>query len=140
MASASINRSIPDVFRDLVSQLTTLLRKEAQLARAEVSEKIGQATTALVLLILGAVLLMPALVVLLNAVVAALIDSGMRVYWAAALVGGAALLIGLALLAIGIFRLKAKNLVPSKTIEQLQRDASAAKYQMRSNHEIQSAA
>jgi hypothetical protein len=79
-------------------------------------------------------------VVLLNAAVAALIDNGMRVYWAALIVGGAALLVGIILLAVGILRLKAKNLVPSKTIEQLQRDASAAKHQMRPNHEIQSAA
>jgi len=34
------NRSIPEIFSDLLSQFTTLLRKEGLLARAEISEKI----------------------------------------------------------------------------------------------------
>ena len=140
MANGSLNRSLPDIFRDLVSQLTTLLRKEAELARAEVSEKIGQVTGSLVLLIIGAVLVMPALVVLLNAGVVALIDSGVHAATSALLVGGAALLIGIILLLVGIWRLKATSLVPDKTLEQLQRDAAAAKNQVRTNHEIQSAA
>lgn len=140
MANGSLNRSLPDIFRDLVSQLTALLRKEAELARAEVSEKIGQVTGSLVVLIIGAVLVMPALVVLLNAAVVALIEGGVAALTAALLVGGAALLLGIILLLVGILRLRATNLVPNKTIEQLQRDASAAKHQMRTNHEIQSAA
>ena len=40
MAYTTTTRSVPELLRDLVSQLTTLVRKEGQLARAEVSEKI----------------------------------------------------------------------------------------------------
>jgi len=43
MAFANQNRSIADVLRDVLSQLTTLLRKEAQLARVELSENINRA-------------------------------------------------------------------------------------------------
>ncbi len=42
MSGTHANRSIPEVFSDLVGQLTTLLRKEAELARTEVSEKISK--------------------------------------------------------------------------------------------------
>jgi hypothetical protein len=37
MAFANQNRSIADVLRDVITQLTSLLRKEAQLARVELS-------------------------------------------------------------------------------------------------------
>jgi hypothetical protein len=68
-------------------------------------------------------------------------NSGMAPYWAALIIGGAVLIIGLILLAVGVSRFKAGNLVPSKTIEQLQRDATVAKDQMRRNHDpIQRAA
>ena len=48
-------------------------------------------------------------------------------------VGGSVLVIGLILLFVGVSRLKAKGLVPDKTIQQLQRDALMARNQMRNN-------
>ena len=62
-------RSLPDVFTDLIAQLTTLLRKEGQLARAEISENIGAAANGLGFVVGGAVLLIPALVILLQTAV-----------------------------------------------------------------------
>jgi hypothetical protein len=59
---------------------------------------------------------------------------------AALIAGGAALLIGIILLLVGINRLKIENLVPNKTIHQIQEDASVAKQQLRSDHEHQRAA
>ena len=128
-------RSIPQIFTDLVNRLTDLLRKEAELARAEASEKISQAATALGLIVIGAVLLIPALVVLLEAGVATLDKAGFAPYWSALIAGGGALLIGIILMLIGVSQLKAERLVPRKTIEQLQQDASVAKQQMRSDHD-----
>ena len=132
--AATPNRSIPDILRDLVSQVTTLARKEGQLARVEVSEKIGQVAGGLTMIVGGAVLLIPALVILLGAAVTALINTGIQPHWAALIVGGAALLIGIILLMVGIGRLKADRLVPNRTIEQLQRDASVARQQVRPDH------
>jgi uncharacterized membrane protein YqjE len=71
MAFANHNRSIVDIFRDVFAQLTSLLHKEAQLARAELSENVSRATLGLGLIVGGAVLLIPALVILLEAAVAA---------------------------------------------------------------------
>lgn len=124
-------RSIPDILSDAVAQAATLVRKEAQLARAEVSENINKGIAGLGMIIGGAVLLIPALVVLLQAVIAALVESGMTLLTATLLAGGVVLLVGLVLLVVGMSRLKAENLVPDRTINQLQRDASAAKEQMR---------
>jgi len=134
MALAYDVRSIPQIFTDLVNQLTNLLRKEAELARTEVSEKVTQAVAGLALIVFGAVLLIPALVILLEAAVAALDRVGFAPYWSALIAGGGALLLGLILMLIGLSRLKAERLMPRKTIEQLQQDASVAKQQMRNDH------
>ena len=109
------------------------MRKEARLARTEMSEKISDLAIGMGLLVGGSVLLIPALVVLLQSAVTALVDANLRLVWAALIVGGATLLIGLVLLALGINRLKAARPVPDRTIEQLQRDAKVAKQQVRTD-------
>jgi membrane protein implicated in regulation of membrane protease activity len=127
-------RSISAILADLVSQFTALLRKEGQLARAEMTEKMREIAASLGLVVGGAVLLIPALVILLQAAVAGLVAAGLAVGWASLAVGGVVLLIGLVLLAVGISRLKAQSLMPSKTIEQLQRDATLASHEIRNDH------
>jgi uncharacterized membrane protein len=72
--------------------------------------------------------------------VAALERAGLAPQWSALIVGGAALVIGLILMIVGLSRLKAKNLVPQKTINQLQEDASVAKRQVRADDGYQRAA
>jgi hypothetical protein len=82
------------VLRDLIAQLTSLLRKEAQLARVELSENVSRAAIGLGLIVGGAVLLIPALVILLEAAVAALEQNEMGPAQAAGIVGGCALALG----------------------------------------------
>jgi hypothetical protein len=140
MAYRAYQRSIPDIITDLLGQFPTLVRKEAQLARFEISEKITQAAVGMALIMGGAVLLIPALVILLQAGVVALEQAGFRPEAAALIVGGVALVIGIILLLVGVSRLKAENLVPQKTIHQLQEDASMAKRQVRTDDDHQRAA
>jgi Putative Actinobacterial Holin-X, holin superfamily III len=122
MAASNNTRSIPDIFIDAVGQFTILVRKEARLARTELSEKIMDLGVGIGLLGGGSVLLIPALVILLQAAVAALI------------VGGATLAIAVLLLATEVLPVKAANPVPRKTIAQLQHDGEMAKYQLRNDH------
>jgi uncharacterized membrane protein YqjE len=140
MAFATPNRSIADVLRDVMAQLTSLLHKEAQLARVELSENVSRAALGLGLIVGGAVLLIPALVILLEAAVAALEQNGMLPAAAAGIVGGCALVLGFILVAIGLSRLRMKNLIPNKTIQQLQHDSAVAKQQMRHDNDLQRAA
>jgi hypothetical protein len=134
------NRSISTIVTDLLGQLATLMRKEGQLARVEMSEKISQVALGLALIIAGAVLLMPALVILLEAAVAGVMKAGFAAHWSALMVGGGVLLLGLIFALVGVNRLKAKNLMPNKTINQLQRDAAVAGQQMRQDNDLQHAA
>jgi hypothetical protein len=140
MSATHANRSIPEVFSDLVGQLTTLFRKEAELARTEVSEKVSKIAVGFGLAMVGGVLVIPALVVLLGAIVSALISNGLPVFLASVLVGGSTLVIGIFLMISGIGRLKAESLVPEKTLHQLQRDVEVAKNEMSDDHGLNRAA
>jgi uncharacterized membrane protein YqjE len=140
MAYTNQGRSIPEVFSDIVTQFGTLLRTEGQLARAEISENISKAGNGLVMMVIGAVLLIPALVVLMQALVVALVDQGFSTAGAALLTGGIVLIVGVILLMVGASRMKPARMVPSRTINQLQRDASVAQDQMRQKDDLHRAA
>ncbi len=127
MAVANHARPVSDVFADIVNQLATLARKEIQLARAEMSEKVGFLITGLGVAIAGALLVIPALAILFLSAVAALMSTGLTAALSALIVGGVAFIVGLILLGIGAVWLKAARPVPTRTIEQLQRDARLAK-------------
>lgn len=125
------DRSIPTILADLLGQFTTLLRQESQLARAELSENMSRAVMGIALAGAAAVLFIPALVILLAAGVYGLAEGlGWSMWLSALVVGAAALIVGVILLLIGMSRLKAKALMPNKTITQLQEDAAMAKRQM----------
>jgi uncharacterized membrane protein YqjE len=127
-------RAIPEIFTDLVAQVTTLVRKEGQLARAEISEKATRALTGMAMIVLGAVLLIPALVILLQAAIMGLVANGTDPTVAALIVGGAALLIGMVLGLVGWSWVKPASLVPDKTIDQLKRDAKVPKHSGITSH------
>ena len=141
MAIPSPQRSVPDMISDLFLQVTTLFRKEAQLARVEMSENMSNVGRGLGLIIGGAVLLIPSLVILLQAGVTALGDHyGVAPTWSALFIGGAVLIIGVILFLIGISRLRFEHLVPNKTVHQLQRDAAVAKEKVSRRHDPRRAA
>jgi hypothetical protein len=135
MTVSNFPRSIPEIFTDVLSQFTGLIRKEGQLARAEISEKLTDLALGFGLLAGGAILLIPALVILLQAAVAGLVAANIPTGWASLIVGGIALVAGLILLAVAIGRLRVARPIPTKTIEQLQRDAAVARSQLRSDHD-----
>ena len=141
MALQNYQRSVPEIIGDLFSQLSLLLRKEAQLARAEVSENMSTLARGLGLVVGGAVLLIPALVILLQSAVAALTDAyGLTSYWSALIVGGGVLILGIILLLVGFSRMKLENIMPNKTVNQLQRDVAVAKEKARRDNEPRRAA
>lgn len=129
--NAHTSRSMIDLFTQLVDQMSLLFRKEMELAKAEMSEKASQATSGLIKMVLGAVLMIPALVVLLQGIVAWFDAWGLEPRWGFLIVGVVAALIGYALLQSGLNSTKPANLTPRRTAHQLQRDADVAKDQVR---------
>jgi drug/metabolite transporter (DMT)-like permease len=120
------DRSLKELFGDLTQSVTTLFRKEIELARAETSEKISQAGVAAGAIAAGGILALAALIVLLGALVAAL-GEVMAPALAALIVGGVVAIIAFALIYKGINDLKASNLAPTRTVEALRRDAHMVK-------------
>lgn len=124
-------KSIPELFSELVDHLPRLFRKEVQLAKAEASEKIEQATGAIVYMAIGGVVLLAALIMLLHAIVAWLVVLGIDVQWGSLVVALVVGIVGYVLLQKGMSDIKASNLKPTRTVEQLRTDARATKEQFR---------
>jgi hypothetical protein len=132
MAIQDENRSsIPGLLTGLVDQLTTLLRKEAQLAKSEMSEKVTQVTAAAGSIAVAAALLLAGLVVLLQAAAMWLTRFDLSPAASHAIIGGAVVVIGVVLLMTALSKLKPQNLAPRRTLEQNQRDISMVKEQTR---------
>src|SRR3954462_7247382 len=121
------DRSIPELFSDAVGQLAKLIGNEFALARAELSEKAGQAGRAAAMMGVGAVIMIPALVMLLFAAAAALMHAGVSDPVAYLIVGLAAAIVSVALVAIGINHLSGDALKPTATIDEIERDKAAAR-------------
>jgi drug/metabolite transporter (DMT)-like permease len=124
------NRSVKELLGDLTQSVTTLFRKEIELARAETSEKISQAGVAAGAIAGGGILALAALIVLLQALVIALTELGLAPALSALIVGGVVAIIAFALIYKGMNDLKASNLAPNRTLEALRRDAHMVKEQV----------
>jgi drug/metabolite transporter (DMT)-like permease len=121
------DRSLKELFGDLTQSVTTLFRKEIELARAETSEKVSQAGVAAGAIAAGGILALAALIVLLVALAAALTELGLAPALSALIVGGVVAIIAFALIYKGMNDLKASNLAPTRTVEALRRDAHMVK-------------
>src|SRR5262245_24169412 len=133
MAFAHYDRSIPQIVGDVFGQAGALLKKEGQLAKAELSEKLGEAGVGVALLAGGAVLAVPALVILLQAVVAALVAAEFSPAIAALIVGAFALAVAAGLVMFGLSRLKVERLTPKRTLRQLQKDVDLTMQRLKAN-------
>jgi membrane protein DedA with SNARE-associated domain len=131
MTASTDTRSLPELLSTLINEMSTLFRQEIRLARTETTENIGKMAGALGMLAAAAVIVLPGLVVLLLAIAAMLAAQGMELQWALLVVSLVAIAIGGILLMVGLGRLKASSLTPDRTIEQVRRDATVAKEQVR---------
>jgi hypothetical protein len=123
------DRSFKELLSDLTGSLTTLVRKEIQLARAETSEKITQSMVAFGAIAAGAILALAALIVLLQALVIAITELGVPPALSSLIVGLVVAVIAYALVYKGTSDLKASSLAPNRTIDSLRRDAHVVKEQ-----------
>jgi hypothetical protein len=131
MNDATDTRSLGDLIGNLASDTTSLFRKEVQLARTEISEKVGQIQAGLVSLIIGGVFALAGFIVLLQGIVAWLAAAGLGVVWASLLVGLVVAIIGAVLLKAGQSKMKINNLAPDRAAHQLRKDAELARETVR---------
>jgi putative superfamily III holin-X len=129
MDQSNGTQSLSSLFRTLTRELSNLISQEIALARAEISEKVGQIEVGIGSLAAGGMIILVGLFFLAEALVfgvAALLQlwlSAVIAAWLAPLlVGLVVVIVGWGLLAKGRSNLKPRNLEPRRTIESLKRD------------------
>jgi uncharacterized membrane protein YqjE len=128
----SYDRSFGDLLKDLVTDLSVLVRQEIALARVEMTEKAKLYARTSALMIVAVVLAVFAVGVLTACIILA-IHLALAAWLAALIVGAAYLLIAGILVLVGVARLKqAGKPVPEQTIETIKEDVSWARQQARS--------
>src|SRR5262245_16178996 len=120
-------QSIAGLFGDAVDQLGKLVGNEAQLAKAELSQKLTQAITGAALLAGAGVLFIPVVVILLIAAALWLTRFDLSPAAAHLIVGLVAGAFSAILALVGMKYFKSENLKPRVTIEEVERDVAAAK-------------
>ena len=126
----SYRRPLMALISELWRDSATLLRDEAELAKAEISEKVSQLGTGIGSLALaGAVLFAGFLLVLLAVVglLAQVLPEELAPWLAPLLVGAVVLFAGWMLLSAGRHKLTGDNLTPRRTVRSVQLDAELVK-------------
>ncbi|TFL19239.1 phage holin family protein [Jannaschia formosa] len=117
----------PSPIQSILLHAHRLVRKEIDLLKAEVSERVSKAGSAVVMIAIGAILLLPALNVLAAAAVTALVALELAGWVASLIVAAVLIVIALILVMSGISTLKKTSFVPRDTIDTLERDARVLK-------------
>lgn len=124
------NRPLGDLFGDLASDMSNLVRQEVALAKVEISQKAKYAGRNIAYLVVGGAVAYAALLAIIAAIIMLL--AKVVPHWGAALIVGAVvggigwLLVGKAMLA-----LQQAELTPRETVETLKEDATWVKQQIK---------
>jgi uncharacterized membrane protein YjjP (DUF1212 family) len=135
MSGANESRPLAELLGGLATDISTLFRKEVQLAKAEASEKVSETMAGVSSIAIGGLLSLGALGVLLSAIVsllsAFLVSQGINPTMANAISAFAVtVVVGIAawiIISRGLRVLKASNLNMNRTTASLGRDADIVK-------------
>jgi hypothetical protein len=120
-------KSVAELVSEALQQFSWLIRSEAGLLRAEVSDKARQALRGGAMLGIAGAVALPSLAILMLALVAFLMEMGLAASLSCLITAAVGFVIAGVLAKVGLGRLRADLLVPSRTINQLQRDAATMK-------------
>ena len=123
------SRSFPELISALTGDLAELVRKESELVRTEVAEKLAETARAGQQIGIGGALLLGAFLVLLQALVIAL-SKVMDPLWASIVVGVVVGLIGFSLVRSASRKITPAGLAPGRAARQFQKDAQLVKEQV----------
>jgi hypothetical protein len=124
-------RTLGELFAELSRETGVLIRKEVELARAEMSQKVARAARDMAWIAVGALLVYGGVLVLLAAAVTGL--AGPAISWglASLIVAVAVIVLGYVLAQKGMAALRRTDMSPRQTIESLKENAEWAKQQTR---------
>lgn len=122
-------RSFGELLGELSEDVSTLMRQEVRLAKAEMSQKLSRATADVVKLGAGGLVALTGGLTVVAAVVLGLIALGLAPWVAALLVGGLLGVTGYVMLQNGIRDLRRVDPTPHRTVETLRDDLEWVKEQ-----------
>ena len=130
MDAGGRERPIGDLLSDLASQVSTLVRREIELARTEIASSLMQVGRGAGLTGLGGVLIHAGLLALLAAVVLGLVQAGIDPWLAASIVGLLVIGVGIVIASIGLKQVQTTDMAPRQTVASIRRDVEYVKEQI----------
>jgi hypothetical protein len=131
VTSAPDDRSLGELFAELSQQTTTLVQKEIQLARHEITASASSMARHAALVGAGAALAYAGLIVVLIGVAWLLAAVGLPIWLTMLVVGGVAAGIGAYLAMRYVRAMRQESVVPERTIQTVKDDAQLVKDQTR---------
>jgi uncharacterized membrane protein YqjE len=129
---ASYDRSLGDLFKELMADISMLVRQEIALARVEMTDKAKIYARASAMIAVAAMLALLAIGVLTACIILA-INVALPAWLAALIVGIAYLIIAGVFVSVGMARLRrAGKPLPEQTIETIKEDVSWARHRAKS--------
>ncbi|MGR3624667.1 MAG: phage holin family protein [Limimaricola sp.] len=121
------HKSTGSLLSEALNHVSGLVRKEVDLARAEMSRAVSRAGMGIGLIVGAVILALTALNVLAAAFVAWLAETGIGPGWSSLIVGVVILVIAAILVKVGINRVKAVTNAPKRSAESIRKDAATVK-------------
>jgi hypothetical protein len=114
------DRSLGELFADLSRETTTLIRQELQLARTEMSQKVGKLGKDAGTVVAGGLIAYAGFLTLVDCLVILLAEAGLALWASTLLVGVVVAGAGAAMIWKGVAALRSADLTPRQTMETLE--------------------
>ena len=131
MAEREDSRGIGDLLGDLGRQVSTLVRKEIDLARVEVTSSAGRMSRGAATAGVGGALVYAGLLALLAAAIFGLIEAGLDAWLAALVVGGITLTVGAVVTSMGVKQVQSTDMAPKQTAETVKENVEFVRESMK---------
>lgn len=127
MTATETPKSTGEMMSDIMGNVSRLVRNEADLVRAEISESMGKLTGSLAAMLLALALGIVGLNLAAASLVAFVIEAGVPPHWAPLIVGAALLVIAFVIFSAAKSALRKTDFMPTRSARNVQRDAASIK-------------
>lgn len=129
MAAPQEERSLGELFSELSQQTSTLVKKEVELARHEITRSVTELGRNAALIVVGGIVAYAGFIVLLLGIAWLLAEAGLPLWIGLLLVGLIVVVVGAALAFYAIQQMRQAKVVPEKTVKTVQDNVRWAKEQ-----------
>lgn len=129
MAAPREERSLGELFSELSQQTSTLVKKEVELARHEITRSVTELGRNAALIVVGGIAAYAGFIVLLLGIAWALAEAGLPLWVGLLLVGLIVVVVGAVLAFYAIQQMRQARVMPEKTVKTVQDNVRWAKEQ-----------